>query len=157
MNNYVLDVTEFKHPGPQKLITENIGKDITKLFEENEHSNYARELADRLAIGYLGQGKLLHNSFVENLTEEEQEIHARLDKLIDVKKPLIPQVKKLTNKEFQMLIKRPRFVDGEDSIQMFEDKAQDQAHKRDYEKNKLFITPSIFFYLLIAYMMSDST
>ena len=112
-------MSEFKHPGAQYLITENIGKDVTSLFEDNEHSNYARELVNRLTIGHIGhleQGKLLHNSFVEHLTEEEKKIHDRLDKLIDVKKPLIPQIRKLTNLEFQMLIKRPRFVEGEDSI-----------------------------------------
>ena len=36
--NLVLDVGDFKHPGPQELIENNIGTDVTSLFEENDHS-----------------------------------------------------------------------------------------------------------------------
>jgi cytochrome b involved in lipid metabolism len=28
----VLDVTEFSHPGPVNLITDNVGKDITEVY-----------------------------------------------------------------------------------------------------------------------------
>ena len=42
--NLVLDVGEFKHPGPQDLIDKNIGTDITSFFEENDHSNFAKDL-----------------------------------------------------------------------------------------------------------------
>ena len=32
--NKVLDVSKFDHPGPAELITDNIGKDSTKLFDD---------------------------------------------------------------------------------------------------------------------------
>ena len=42
--NDVLDVQKFEHPGPQELITENIGSDITELFNDQGHSRAAVEM-----------------------------------------------------------------------------------------------------------------
>ena len=44
-----------------------------------------------MTIGYLPnlEGKLCVNEY-EVLTEEEKAMHARLDKLVDIKKPLLP-------------------------------------------------------------------
>jgi len=50
-NHEVLDVTEFDHPGPKENITDNLGKDITELFEDAEHSNYAKELCKKYVVG----------------------------------------------------------------------------------------------------------
>ena len=33
-NNSVLDCSNFKHPGPSEFITDNIGKDVTQLFDD---------------------------------------------------------------------------------------------------------------------------
>lgn len=49
----VLDVSTFKHPGPQYLITDRIGEDVTELFLRNLHSPYAHELAKTLQVGIL--------------------------------------------------------------------------------------------------------
>ena len=49
----VLDVASFKHPGPQKLITENIGKDVTELFDDIGHSASAQEMVKDLTVGYI--------------------------------------------------------------------------------------------------------
>ena len=70
-----------------------------------------------MTIGYLPekQGKLMSNEY-DVLTQEEKEMHARLDMLVDIKKPLLPQVGKLTNKEFKAFIRRPRFITDEDGI-----------------------------------------
>ena len=64
-----------------------------------------------MTIGYIPdkEGKLLENTY-HDVSNEEKEIHARLDSLIDIKKPLIPQVSKLTNAEFKAFVKRPRFI-----------------------------------------------
>ena len=77
------------------------------------------------------------------LTKEEKEMHARLDKLVDIKKPLLPQVRKLTNKEFKAFVKRPRFINDEDGIQIFEDKEVDENHKkaRNFDNNLIRLIP----------------
>ena len=53
--NDVLDVQKFEHPGPQELITENIGNDITEIFNDQGHSRAAVEMCQRLKIGYIQQ------------------------------------------------------------------------------------------------------
>lgn len=50
------------------------------------------------------------------MTSEEVKLHKRLDKLIDIKKPLIPQVEKLTNREFMAFVRRPRHIEDQDGI-----------------------------------------
>ena len=50
------------------------------------------------------------------LSKEEQEIHDRLDALIDIKKPLLPQIKLMTNKEFLAFVRRPRYIEDVDGI-----------------------------------------
>ena len=46
------------------------------------------------------------------MTKEEKEMHDLLEKKIDIKKPLLDQVKKLTNKEFMFFVKRPRYMES---------------------------------------------
>jgi cytochrome b involved in lipid metabolism len=62
-NDQVLDLTDFQHPGPKEYITDNVGKDITKLFEDEDHSNYAKKLTQKYVIGELKtvnkKGKLM--------------------------------------------------------------------------------------------------
>jgi dihydroceramide fatty acyl 2-hydroxylase len=50
------------------------------------------------------------------MSEEEAAIHRRLDKIIDIKKPLLPQVEKLTNREFVAFVRRPRHIEDTDGI-----------------------------------------
>lgn len=66
----VLDVEKFRHPGPQQLITDNIGKDITQLFEENSHSNYALTLIEPLIVGHIKSIKLLENPYAKITVRE---------------------------------------------------------------------------------------
>jgi cytochrome b involved in lipid metabolism len=75
-NHQVLDITDFDHPGPKENITDNIGKDISELFEDAEHSNYAKELCQKYVIGQLtdNTGKLLKNDFID-MSKEEEELH----------------------------------------------------------------------------------
>ena len=47
-------------------------------------------------------------------------IHEEIDKKIDLSKPLMPQVEKLTREEFLFYVKRPRHLDDYDSWQLEE-------------------------------------
>ena len=87
----IIDVEGFKHPGSNKLIDNNLETDISELFRDNDHSAEAFKLVKKMTIGYLPnpEGKLMNNEY-EILTEEEIAMHARLDKLVDIKKPLLP-------------------------------------------------------------------
>lgn len=40
----VLNVAGFKHPGPQKLITDALNTDITEDYDGQSHSKYADEV-----------------------------------------------------------------------------------------------------------------
>ena len=53
------------------------------------------------------------------MSKEEMDIHAKIDKMIDIRKPLIPQVKQMNNKEFMAFVRRPRQLDSEDGIILF--------------------------------------
>lgn len=92
----MIDVKNFKHPGPQKLVTSHIGEDMTDAFTSQMHSAAARDLCSTMTVGYVGKkpdqkGQLMQN-FYDTLTAEEEEIHRKLDSMIDISKPLLPQV-----------------------------------------------------------------
>jgi len=85
------------------LISEAFNTDITEDYIQQNHSKYADELIHGMTVGYLPESKLEHkrldNEYHPNgLSKEEEEIHNWLDKTIDLKKPLLPQVEKMTNK-----------------------------------------------------------
>jgi len=115
--NRVLDVTEFKHPGPQKLITEAFNTDITEDYREQNHSKYADTLINQMTVGYLPVEakftRLANEHHPNGLSKEEEEIHNWLDTNIDLKQPLLPQVRTMTNKQFLAFVKRPRQLPGD--------------------------------------------
>ena len=157
-----MDVENFKHPGPQKLIDENVGKDITELFDDIGHSASAVKMMEDLHVGYVKrdeskkrEGALMSNAY-DSVSAEEKAMHDRLDSLIDIKKPLIPQIRKLTNEEFMAFVRRPRFINDEDGIQLFEDKEFDTARKRPFEKNVVVIGTVIALCLCISFMNSTT-
>ena len=151
----MLDVSTFKHPGPQKLITNNIGKDVTELFDDIGHSASALGMIKDLTIGYTGgegkqkEGALMSNAYA-SYTKKEKEMHERLDAKIDIKKPLLPQVETLTNEEFMAFVRRPRFINNEDGIQLFEDKDHDESEKRPFERNVI----GIWIFVILCLVMS---
>lgn len=110
------------------------------------------DLCEKLAYGKLSGPKLMENNYTK-LSAEELEIHARLDKMIDVSKPLLPQVKKMTNVEFMAFVKRPRHINDDDGIILFEE--GDEATKRDMNTNLKVITPAIFIMLAVSFMYSN--
>merc|ERR1712226_471921 len=160
-DNKVISVEGFKHPGPQKFITDNLGKDVTTLFDETGHSAAALEMIKTMTIGTVPgsegtEGKLLENKYVK-VSREEKELHDKLDSLIDIKKPLIPQVKNLTNAEFKAFVKRPRFIADEDGIQLFESKDEDEKFKTYFEQNVIVLGGYIVFCLTNAYLDCPTT
>jgi cytochrome b involved in lipid metabolism len=47
----VLDVTDFKHPGPETILNENSGNDIKRMFDDQGHSSFAKSLLNKYKIG----------------------------------------------------------------------------------------------------------
>ena len=70
---------------------------------------------------------MLDNAY-DMVSEEEKRVHERLNSCfratvswLDVKKPLLPQVKKMTNREFlafvrHCCVRRPRYIEDTDGI-----------------------------------------
>ena len=52
-------------------------------------------------------------------------------------------------------VRRPRFIDNEDGIQLFEDKIEDEGRKRSFEANVLVIGMVVTLCLYMSYL--DST
>lgn len=154
--SWVLDVSGFSHPGPQNLVLSNVGKDVTMLFDERGHSSYAHELCERMAVGYIGEaaskpGQLLCPAR-ETMTAEEEAIHKRLDKIIDITQPLVPQVKLLSNAEYLAFVRRPRYVEDTDCITLHPDEATDIASRSDYGVNVRLVMPAVALEVLVAAM-----
>ena len=76
--------------------------------------------------------------------------------MIDVKKALIPQVKKMTNKEYLAFVRRPRQVDDTDGIILYEDEEEDEAHKRSYQKISSIVVPILIAYFMIGCYLCES-
>ena len=81
-NKKVLDTKSFKHPGPQELIEEYIGKDMFKAFEKVGHSDNARRLIQEMTIGEIAEVK---EEWVklEEPTQKEKDIVKFLDQNIN--------------------------------------------------------------------------
>ncbi len=151
---WVLDVSGFSHPGPQHLVLSNVGNDVTMLFDERGHSSYARELCERMTVGYIGAtatkpGQLL-GPVRETMTAEEEAIHKKLDKIIDITQPLVPQVKLLSNAEYLAFVRRPRHLKDTDCIKLHPDEATDIASRSDYGVNLCLVTPAVAVEVLVA-------
>ena len=144
---WVLDVRAFAHPGPQSLIGANVGKDITAAFDGRGHSAYAQELCQRLAVGLVGgaskSGQLLLGPGGGGRSAEERAIHKKLDAEVDITKPLMPQVEKMSNREFIAFVRRPRHLDDTDGIRLFEDEEMDEWRKSDYGLNLRMMLPAV--------------
>jgi len=85
------------------------------------------------------------------MSKEEEELHKQIEKKINIKKPLIAQVKKLTNKEFMFFVKRPRFMESQDGIQLWDDKDFDQSRKMNWHTNLKVITPVVLVMIYVSY------
>jgi len=85
------------------------------------------------------------------MSKEEEDLHKQIEKKIDIKKPLIAQVKNLNNKEFMFFVKRPRFMESQDGIQLWDDKEFDASRKMNWHTNLKVITPVVGLFLYVSY------
>jgi hypothetical protein len=78
--------------------------------------------------------------------------------MIDIKKPLIPQVRKMSNKEFLTFVRRPRHLEDTDGIILHADKETDDYMKKmkDYPRNCKFIIPIIIAYIAFAFYLCET-
>ena len=51
--NNILDVTDFRHPGPKNILKELNGMDIKTQFDDQGHSKFAKSLLSRYKIGQI--------------------------------------------------------------------------------------------------------
>lgn len=89
VEGYVYDVTTFlgEHPGGKEIILEHLGKDATDVFTSESmhaHSQSAFKILSRYCIGVLKDSKVVNRSK-----------DSKFDKLVDITKPLFPQLPKL--------------------------------------------------------------
>jgi hypothetical protein len=144
----VIDLKNFHHPGPQEFITSNIGKDIKESFLNQNHSDYALSLIKKLTIGNLAtSNNYFHPEYATELLKEKELIHKKIDEKLDLKKPILPQIKNFTKEEFLALIERPRYVEGTDNIQIYENKIEDFFSKNPIWLNLIFLPLLSFYYL----------
>ena len=62
----------------------------------------------------------------------------------------------MTNREFMAFVRRPRYIEDIDGIQLYEDPVYDATRKRYYWKNVSLMVPVTILYLALAYYLSDS-
>lgn len=130
--NSILDVTDFKHPGPDTILSDNKGKDIKLDFDDQGHSQFAKSLISKFKIGNI------KDNIYEELavfTPEKQAKYDEIDAKLDLKKPIVPQLAKLTKEEYMMLIDRPQYLETSDSIVLYENKWADWWVRSDITTN----------------------
>lgn len=78
----VIDVTDFKHPGPLNLISDALGEDMKNDFNDQGHSNYAIEVLKSMEVSQIidpdqpnGHKRLENAWHLKGLSKEEEEIH----------------------------------------------------------------------------------
>lgn len=69
---------------------------------------------------------------------------------------MLPQIKKLNNKEFLALVKRPRHMESTDGIQIFDTKEEDESHKSDWHRNIKVMVPVTLLFMIFSYLDCDS-
>ena len=111
----VFDTTDFKitHPGGPKYIDDNIGKDITQLFYDNDHSKIALRLIKETKIGVY-QDKLNTNGTKAKVNGKERMKEIEDEKwreIIDPAEGTIYQVMtKLSHDEYMNFVNDPKHL-----------------------------------------------
>jgi hypothetical protein len=73
-------------------------------FDDQGHSTFAKSLISKFKIGNI------KDNIYEELSvfsPEQQAKYDEIDKKLDIKKPIVPQLAKLTKEEYMMLVDRP--------------------------------------------------
>eukprot|EP01047_Picozoa_sp_COSAG01_P082143 COSAG01_NODE_16657_length_1217_cov_1.319320_1_plen_221_part_00 len=107
-----------------------------------------------MAVGYVGEaasrpGQLLGPAR-ETMSAEEEAIHRKLDATIDITQPIVPQVERLSNKEYLAFVRRPRHLTDTDCIKLHADEATDLARKSDFGVNLRMCGPCVVAEVLAA-------
>jgi len=92
VDGYVHDITCFieEHPGGKEIMMDHLGKDVSELFVDERvhaHGAVAYNMLAKYRIGTLNKASL-----VDKTSDEE------LSKLVDVNKPILPQIASLGDK-----------------------------------------------------------
>jgi len=121
----VLDVSKFlnEHPGGASVVEPFLGRDIEQAFDDVGHSKAAVRMMDEFCIGYL-KGHVRqecvisecptkhkgNGEFQELFSSHGVEVHSTLNKSqhgVDFSQPLVPQIYKITGKQYVELLKEP--------------------------------------------------
>ena len=111
----VYDATDFKvtHPGGSKYIDDNIGKDISQLFYDNDHSKIALRLLKETKIGSYQEQEKSHITISKmNRKERMKEIEdEKWREIINPAEGTIYQVMtKLSHDEYMNFINDPKHL-----------------------------------------------
>ena len=111
----VYDATDFKvtHPGGPKYIDDNIGKDISQLFYDNDHSKIALRLLKETKIGSYQEQEKSHITISKmNRKERMKEIEdEKWREIINPAEGTIYQVMtKLSHDEYMNFINDPKHL-----------------------------------------------
>ena len=68
---------------------------------------------------------------------------AKLDATIDITQAIVPQVERLSNKEYLAFVRRPRHLMDTDCIKLHADEATDLARKSDFGVNLRMCGPCV--------------
>ena len=147
----VFDATDFKvtHPGGPKYIEDNIGKDITQLFYDSDHSKIALRLLNEIKIGKLDSPKDSNNNAKENgkksrMKEIEDEAWREL---INPAEGTIYQVMtKLDHDQYMNFVNDPKHLTRPGDIhRMFKSPYLDFFSRTPWYHIGMFWTPVVMF------------
>lgn len=146
---HVFDATNFKitHPGGPKYIDDNIGKDITQVFYDYEHSKIALRLLNETKIGVLeGQNSSNGSKSQSNGKERMKEIeNESWREIIDPSQGTIYQVMtKLNYEEYMNFVNDPKHLTRPgDILRMFQSPILDFFSRTPWYHIACFWTPVV--------------
>jgi len=149
----VYDCTNFKitHPGGPKYIDDNVGKDITQLFYDNDHSKIALRLLNETKIGILkgSEHANIDSKKVKDQSMMKEIEHEEWRKLIDPAEGTIYQVfTKLDKDAYMNFVNDPKHLTRPNDIhRMFKTPFLDFFSRTPWYHIACFWTPVMFYKL----------
>lgn len=145
--NQVFDITDFvaklKHPGGNNVFEEFYGKDLTLKMHERNHSKTAYRILQKFKIGEITE-KVTYSidEPVESVAPVKKktffitdEMAAAIDKKINLRKPLYPQIlnNNLTREEYLAFIMEPKILEEPLRVRVFQsDRFERMTHGNWY-------------------------
>ena len=144
----VFDATEFKetHPGGPKYIDDHIGKDITSLFYQYEHSRIAKRLLKEIKIGTFASNNNGDSTSVDSEREERDKEDKALREVVDPSKGTIYQVfTKFNKKRYMEYINDPKHITNPGELmRMF-----DAPYLEIFSRTPWFVIPIVWIPVLM--------